>query len=135
MVLPHVSLALTPGATVLPLINAGAYDGALREFADAIPRLGRPMFLRIGYEFNGHWNNYTAGGYIAAWRRLVAAIGKVPRAREATATVWDMSCDAVRGHDGCTSAEECFAEYWPGDDVVDCAHTDRCPLISLPGLH
>ena len=87
------------------------------------------------YEFNGHWNNYTAGGYIAAWRRLVAAIGKVPRAREATATVWDMSCDAVRGHDGCTSAEECFAEYWPGDDVVDCAHTDRCPLISLPGLH
>ena len=65
----------------------------------------------------------------------MAAIGKVPRAREATATVWDMSCDAVRGHDGCTSAEECFAEYWPGDDVVDCAHTDRCPLISLPGLH
>ena len=48
VVLPHVSLALTPGATVLPLINAGAYDGALREFADAIPRLGRPMFLRIG---------------------------------------------------------------------------------------
>ena len=49
VVLPHVSLALTPGATVLPLINGGAYDGALREFADAIPRLGRPMFLRIGY--------------------------------------------------------------------------------------
>ena len=48
VVLPHVSLALTPGAAVLPRINSGAYDGALREFADAIPRLGRPMFLRIG---------------------------------------------------------------------------------------
>lgn len=72
VVLPHVSLSLTPGGVVLSNINAGLYDNALAEFAAAVPLLGRPLFLRVGYEFNGHWNNYTALQFKKAWRRIEA---------------------------------------------------------------
>ena len=55
IVLPHLSLALTPGYAVLEGINSGAYDHAISELVSGIPVLGRPTFLRIGYEFNGRY--------------------------------------------------------------------------------
>jgi hypothetical protein len=52
VVLPHISLALTPGSTTLDLINKGAFDFALEQLGKGLPRIGRPVFLRVGYEFN-----------------------------------------------------------------------------------
>ena len=71
VVLPHISVSMTKnvdgrtdGTSVPAAVIAGKYDAALKQFADAIPLLGRPLFLRIGYEFNGHWNNYSAPQYV-----------------------------------------------------------------------
>ena len=126
VVLPHVSLSLTgrsasPSMSTVDGINAGLYDTALVQFAAAIPLLGRPLFLRVGYEFNGHWNNYSAPAYIQAWRRIEHALAKNATTRATIALVWDMSCDAIAPADPCTTPAECWAQYWPGDDVVDWA--------------
>jgi hypothetical protein len=127
VVLPHISLDLTThdagghtdGRSVPAAVIAGRYDGALRRFADAVPLLGRPLFLRIGYEFNGHWNNYSAPDYLLAWRRIEHVLAANATTRDTVALVWDMSCDAVARADPCTTAAECWKQFWPGNDVVD----------------
>ena len=62
-VLPHIGLALTPGGTVLDQINAGAYDLALSEFAAALPRVGRPAFIRIGCKYTSNQSLLVISGY------------------------------------------------------------------------
>ena len=126
VVLPHISISLTQnvnghtdGTSVPAAIIAGKYDAALQQFADAVPLIGRPLFLRIGYEFNGHWNNYSAPEYVQAWRRIEAALAANKTTRDTIALVWDMSCDAVPTSDACVTAADCWSKYWPGDDVVD----------------
>jgi hypothetical protein len=112
VVLPHISLALTPGGTTLDLINQGAFDFALGELAKGLPRIGRPVFLRVGYEFNGHWNNYSAASYVQAWKRIEKEIAKNITQRERTALVWDMTCDE-------TGDRTDWKPYFPGANVVD----------------
>lgn len=114
-VLPHLGLALTPGGTVIDQINRGQLDLAIEELAGGLPLLGRPVFLRVGYEFNGHWNNYSAPGYVAAWRRIEAAIARNASTRRKVALVWDASCDAVDAHGDHTDV----MPFFPGADVVD----------------
>jgi hypothetical protein len=109
-VLPHISLDLTCG---LERINAGQFDLAIRELAQGLPRAGRPVFLRIGYEFNGGWNNYTAAAYVRAWRRIAAAISLNATQRARTALVWDMTCDETG------QRQTDWDAWWPGADVVD----------------
>ena len=65
VVLPHISVSMTKnvdgptdGSSIPAAVIAGKYDSALKQFADAIPLLGRPLFLRIGYEFNSIQFNY-----------------------------------------------------------------------------
>jgi hypothetical protein len=125
VVLPHVSMSLTTkvggrttGAVVLADINAGKYDKALREFAAAVPEVGRPLFLRIGYEFNGHWNNYSAPEYVQAWRRIEAALAVNKTTRAQIALVWDMSCDAVALADTCTTAASCWEQSSTGQGMT-----------------
>ena len=49
----------------------GQYDQQLQVLADWMNGLGeRPVFLRIGYEFDGSWNNYQADQYIAAYKYI-----------------------------------------------------------------
>lgn len=115
VVLPHVGLALTPGGTVLDQINAGELDLAIDELASGLPLLGRPAFLRLGYEFNGHWNNYSAPAFVAAWRRIEAGIARNATTRDRVALVWDMSCDAVKEHGDHTDP----TPFFPGAEVVD----------------
>ena len=89
-----MGLALTPDRggsddTTLRLINQGAYDLAIHELVYGLAWLDRPTFLRIGYEFNGRWNNYSAGEYVRAWHRIEDALSQLPTTRNRTALVWD----------------------------------------------
>ncbi len=113
VVLPHIGLALTPGDTVLEQINSGQLDMAISELVNNIHLVGRPVFLRIGYEFNGHWNNYTAPAYVAAYqriaRRLLNANGSI---RDRVALIWDMTCDEKGQRTN-------YLPFYPGNDYVD----------------
>lgn len=92
-------------------VAAGELDDGIEAFVDALRQLERPVFLRIGYEFEGDWNGYSANSFAAAYTRIAAAV------REAgieAALVW---CSGG-GSAGFMPMGE-LMEYYPGDEWVD----------------
>ncbi len=92
-------------------VAAGYFDSHIDAYIEAMKGLGRPVYLRIGYECEGSWNGYQPETYKAAWIRITKRI------REAgipVATVW---CVAG-GSSGTTEVEPLMA-YYPGDEWVD----------------
>ncbi|MCX6181856.1 MAG: PKD domain-containing protein [Bacteroidetes bacterium] len=69
----------------------------------------RPIFLRIGYEFNATHNNYNGITFIKAWKRIVDMF----RAANVTnvAFVWQADDSGM--------AEGPLAAWYPGDNYVD----------------
>jgi hypothetical protein len=71
-------------------VAAGDYDNAISALCVGLRLLERPVFLRIGYEFNGmEWNGYRPSSYIAAYRRIALAIRADETLNPLTALVWD----------------------------------------------
>jgi len=110
--IPQIGLSMTrdgsPEEHYEQQVAAGAYDGQLLALCEGLKRLNRPVFLRIGYEFNGHWNGYEPGTYIQAWRRIVQALQD--HGLHEVAAVWCYAPD-----DG----QQDFMSFYPGDDHVD----------------
>ncbi len=106
---PHSTLQLglyMVGA--LLQINDGTYDANIDRLADWIAEQERPVFLRIGYEFDEPTNHYDSTQYKFAFQRIVNRI----RAKGVTnvAFVWH-SCGKLFDKD---------PEMWyPGDEYVD----------------
>lgn len=90
-------------------VASGALDAAVRALTAGLRALARPVFLRVGYEFNGPWNGYRAPSYIGAYRRIAAAVRADDVLNATVALVWDGSCDAAVDP----------TPFWPGADVVD----------------
>jgi len=93
-------------------VAQGRYDLALGAFLAGLKAFGVPAFVRIGYEFEGSWNNYGAAGYVAAFRHITNAVRASGLDR--VATVW---CSAG-GSAGFIDFDELMA-YYPGDNYVD----------------
>ena len=75
----------------------------LKEFKD------RPFLIRIGYEFEGSWNNYDPENFKAAFRRIVDKL------REANVT----NFASVMASVSFDTPYETWQLYYPGDDYVD----------------
>lgn len=110
--IPQVGLSMTrdghPEDRYEDQVAAGAYDAHIEDFCAVLKDLGRPAFVRIGYEFNGHWNGYRAESFVQAWKRIAAAIHR--HGLDRVALVW---CYAPEGND------KDFASFYPGDEHVD----------------
>ncbi|MCK4749651.1 MAG: hypothetical protein KAT15_21500, partial [Bacteroidales bacterium] len=52
------------------IIN-GYSDFSIAALGEWIKAQNRPVFLRIGYEFDGSWNHYDPEDYVAAWKYIV----------------------------------------------------------------
>ncbi len=52
-------------------IKDGFFNSSIRQLAQWCKDQERPIFLRIGYEFEGPWNNYKASDFKAAWQQIV----------------------------------------------------------------
>jgi len=107
-IVPQIGLQL-PLNGAEARVAAGEYDNAIDALARGLAHLARPVYLRVGYEFNGGWNNYSAASYVGAYRRIAARIRGDAALAGVTALVWDGSCD--------TSNDP--TPYYPGGDVVD----------------
>lgn len=77
-VIPQIGLSMTtdgqPERHYEHLVAQGAYDDKIADLLRGLESLRRPVFLRIGYECNGFWNGYHPPAYVAAFRRIVAAL-------------------------------------------------------------
>ena len=95
---------------VLEKAGNGEYDAVIREFGAWAKSLQRPLYLRIGYEFDGAHNEMEPGLYVKAYKRIVDLI----RAQGADniAFVWhSYAAPTYKGY--------ALADWYPGDDYVD----------------
>lgn len=59
---PHITWMIYTSGTTYPLdaILNGSYDSYILGYADQVKQWGKPLFIRLGHEFNGDW--YPYGG-------------------------------------------------------------------------
>lgn len=88
----------------------GDYDAVIDQYAAWAKTVNRPIYLRIGYEFDGIHNELDPDEYVAAYRRVVDRM----RAAGVTnvAYVWhSYASTPYGGHP--------VSAWYPGDDYVD----------------
>ncbi len=122
-VVPQIGLSLNRGLAqhhYEAQTSTGTDDAAIATLCGGLRALDRPVFVRVGYEFNGPWNGYQPEAYTAAFRRIAAALHACsPR----IALVWNWSADAeldlqAAGYSTATAAQR-RRGFYPGDDAVD----------------
>lgn len=91
-------------------LTSGGRDAQLKALADWIKAKGLPVFLRIGYEFNGSWTGHPQNrlGYVNAFRYIASKLQGYGAMN--VAFVWQSDGQG-------TEAE--LATYYPGDAYVD----------------
>ncbi|WP_066903823.1 glycoside hydrolase family 26 protein [Millisia brevis] len=99
----------------------GSRDADFRRIAEAIADFGRPVYLRMAHEMNGHWYPWavgqignTAGQYIDLWHHVRDIFSIAPSIR------WVWAC---AGTHSVRSSAPPIENMWPGDDLVDLAGT------------
>jgi len=88
----------------------GEFDPVVRAFSAWAKAAARPIYLRIGYEFDGPHNELEPDEYVAAYRRIV----DIMRAEgvENVAFVWHSYAAPPAGG-------RPISAWYPGDDYVD----------------
>jgi len=101
----------------LQLLISGEYDAHIRQLARFAGMIEGPVYLRIGYEFDGAWNQgyQDPDTYIGAYRRIVDTL----RAEgvENIEMVWQASTSTT--DDVIDGGHEDITRWYPGDDYVD----------------
>jgi hypothetical protein len=103
-------------------ITAGRQDDYLEAQASAIRAYGRPVFVRLDWEFNTganpRWSPPAVPPeqYVASWRHVADILADVDN----LALVW---CPGTWP----SSDGRRVADWWPGDDVVDWVGLDAYP--------
>ena len=89
----------------------GKHDNLIRDLGHWIKSLGkRPVFLRLGYEFDGwDWNHYKRKHYLESWKRVHSIFTEIEV--ENVAFVWQSK--------GWGSDQKILEEWYPGDELVD----------------
>ncbi len=113
------SMALAIGLSLVNhegLVADGEHDSLVIAYGTFLKELApRPVFLRIGYEFDGHgWNFYDRKDYLRAYRRIKNLYDSL--GVDNVAYVWQST--------GWVSDEYMLEAWYPGDDYVDwCAYS------------
>lgn len=104
-----------PGA--LAKVKDGAYDQEIDHLANTLKELSNPVLLRIGYEFDGNWNQgyQVHADYIAAYRHIVRRV--VAKGATNVAFVWQSAAALV--DDIAEGRAENLEDWYPGDEYVD----------------
>jgi len=103
---------------------SGTYDTNLRVLARWIKKADRPVYLRIGYEFDNPSNHYDPLQYKQAFRYVVDFLRNEGVTN--AAYVWHSECADRPGQ---------WMDWYPGDDYVDwfgasMFSTEQIPIAS-----
>ena len=96
-------------------VAIGERDELIKELGNWIKSIERPVFLRIGYEFDGwSWNHYNKEHYLKAWKRIHNIFANMQLTN--VAYIWQSK--------GSGSDQGVLEEWYPGDELVDwCAYS------------
>jgi len=104
-------LALWLGAYELEDIEQGNHDDLIRRLGKGLRQADRPVYFRIGYEFDGPHNAYPPENYQKAYRRIVDVLREMEVKN--VAYVW-------HGYAYLPTFEKHGVMAWyPGDGYVD----------------
>lgn len=104
----QLGLSMTSGGNGYEAdVAKGDHDEGLNALAKHLDSLDRIVFVRIGYEANGFWNNYQAASYRDAFRHVTDIFRSIS---DSIATVW-----CVHPVDNISK----IMTYYPGDEYVD----------------
>ncbi|MEM9548494.1 MAG: glycosyl hydrolase [Bacteroidota bacterium] len=88
----------------------GIYDFVIKDFSAWVKTVDRPVYLRIGYEFDGPHNQLEPEGYIRAYRHIVDLMRS--EGVNNVAYVWhSYASKTYKGYP--------VSDWYPGDDYVD----------------
>jgi hypothetical protein len=88
----------------------GEYDDVIREFSTWAKTINCPIYLRIGYEFDGAHNELEPSEYVKAYKRFVDITRE--EGVNNVAFVWhSYAAPPYKGY--------ALASWYPGDDYVD----------------
>jgi hypothetical protein len=90
-------------------VVSGNYDRNIDDIGRWIAATKRPVYLRIGYEFDGPHNHYDPKKYVKAYRYIVNRFRK--KKIDNVAYVWHSYASTLQGHT--------LLEWYPGDEYVD----------------
>jgi hypothetical protein len=91
----------------LDAITAGTHDASIKELAQWVKGQNRPVFIRVGYEFEGSWNSYDPTKFKNAWQYIVHVFDK--ENVKNVAYVWQSA-----GLGGVN-----IDQWYPGDEYVN----------------
>jgi hypothetical protein len=114
-VILQVGLHLPKGDDLAGVAN-GTYSAELGLLREGLLAFGRPLFVRVGFEFNGEWNDYPPQHYVTAFRAIVQSWRSEPKLSGRVAAVWDASCDSSGD---LSDPSLNFSRWYPGDSAVD----------------
>jgi hypothetical protein len=89
-------------------VASGRLDSSIDRLGAWIRRTGRPIFLRVGYEFDNPENHYEPQAYKRAFRHVVERLRK--DGVDNVAFVW---------HSCACAPPERVMDWYPGDSYVD----------------
>ena len=114
---PHALLAIGldlvdhTGENLLHIAD-GIHNEAIDSLGAFIQESQRPVFLRIGYEFDGQWNHYHPKQYIAAFRAIVDRLRS--NGVDNFVSVWQSATYTLG-----TYQNRPIEDWYPGDEYVD----------------
>jgi hypothetical protein len=102
----------------LEAINRGQLDDNIRTLGEVLRRTNKPIFLRIGYEFDGPWNAYKPALYVSAFQRIVSILRGDSINNRAISPVNNV---AFVWHSAAWNTFEShpIGNWYPGDSYVD----------------
>jgi len=86
----------------------GLYDENIDKLGEWIKKADRPVYLRIGYEFDGPHNHYEPSKYVKAYRYIVDRLKA--NGVNNVAYVWHAHSHSLRSP---------IEKWYPGDEYVD----------------
>lgn len=87
---------------------SGLYDTNIDKLSDWIKQSKRPVYLRIGYEFDGRHNHYDPEQYVKAYQHIVDRMRQ--NGVENIVFVW---------HSNAVESTYHVTDWYPGDKYVD----------------
>ncbi|MBS9463400.1 hypothetical protein KIM67_13360 [Flagellimonas sp. 389] len=106
----HSAMWMVGKWNIADFAGKGYYDKVIKKYATWAKSTNRPIYLRIGYEFDGPHNELEPESYVKAYRRIVDLLRK--KGANNIAFVWH------------SYASKPFKDYklsawYPGDNYVD----------------